>query len=302
MILGLIALTAKHALTGFGGAAGQHCCSIAKTLGISKILLHKYSSILSAYGMSLADRCVFKSQISYATHLSCSIYEKREPSAATLEEKSYSSLKDRVFKLRKTVEGELRDQGFEGKTAELETYLNLRLVLFYRRVSLALKEDSYDGTDTALMTLEPEEGDWSQFKSTFEASYKQEFGFVLKGREIIIDDIRYVLSLQWPISRSTHNCYRIRGIGKSLYDKGASPFEQADTLSFESLSAEYAEETVSVYFEEGGRTETPLFLLDNLKEGSEITGPALILQDTQTIVLDPAATAKILPRHVYITL
>ncbi|KAG9967527.1 hydantoinase B/oxoprolinase, partial [Aureobasidium melanogenum] len=47
--------TAAHHLACFGGAGGQHACSVAKVLGISRIIIHKYSSILSAYGMSLAD-------------------------------------------------------------------------------------------------------------------------------------------------------------------------------------------------------------------------------------------------------
>lgn len=46
----------KHILACFGGAGGQHACAIATTLGIKTILVHRYSSILSAYGMSLAER------------------------------------------------------------------------------------------------------------------------------------------------------------------------------------------------------------------------------------------------------
>lgn len=50
--------TAGHVLACFGGAGGQHACAIAATLGIRTILVHRYSSILSAYGMALAERCV----------------------------------------------------------------------------------------------------------------------------------------------------------------------------------------------------------------------------------------------------
>jgi 5-oxoprolinase (ATP-hydrolysing) len=45
----------NHILACFGGAGGQHAFAIAKALGISKILIHKHSSILSAYGLALAD-------------------------------------------------------------------------------------------------------------------------------------------------------------------------------------------------------------------------------------------------------
>ncbi len=40
----------------FGGAAGQHACALARSLGISRILVHRYSGILSAFGIGHADR------------------------------------------------------------------------------------------------------------------------------------------------------------------------------------------------------------------------------------------------------
>lgn len=45
-------------LASFGGAGGQHACEIASLLGIKTVLIHRYSSILSAYGLALADRYV----------------------------------------------------------------------------------------------------------------------------------------------------------------------------------------------------------------------------------------------------
>ncbi len=45
----------RHALICFGGAAGQHACSIARTLGMQRILVHPLASLLSAYGIASAD-------------------------------------------------------------------------------------------------------------------------------------------------------------------------------------------------------------------------------------------------------
>jgi 5-oxoprolinase (ATP-hydrolysing) len=47
--------TSLHRLATFGGAGGQHAVAIAQSLGIAQILVHRYSSVLSAYGMALAD-------------------------------------------------------------------------------------------------------------------------------------------------------------------------------------------------------------------------------------------------------
>lgn len=51
-----------HALACFGGAGPQHCCAIAKLLGMRKIVVHKYSGVLSAFGLSLADVVVEKQE------------------------------------------------------------------------------------------------------------------------------------------------------------------------------------------------------------------------------------------------
>ncbi len=45
-----------HILCSFGGAGGQHAVAVAARLGISKVLIHRYAGILSAYGMALARR------------------------------------------------------------------------------------------------------------------------------------------------------------------------------------------------------------------------------------------------------
>src|SRR5208282_1924914 len=39
----------------FGGAGGQHACLVADALGMTRVLIHPLSSLLSAYGMGLAD-------------------------------------------------------------------------------------------------------------------------------------------------------------------------------------------------------------------------------------------------------
>jgi hypothetical protein len=45
----------RYALNCFGGAGGQHACLVADALGMTKVLIHPLSSLLSAYGMGLAD-------------------------------------------------------------------------------------------------------------------------------------------------------------------------------------------------------------------------------------------------------
>ncbi len=50
----------RYVLCCFGGASAQVACLIADTLGMSKIFIHPYAGVLSAYGIGLADIRVTK--------------------------------------------------------------------------------------------------------------------------------------------------------------------------------------------------------------------------------------------------
>ena len=40
----------------FGGAAGQHACRVARAAGVRRVLIHPLASVLSAFGIGVADR------------------------------------------------------------------------------------------------------------------------------------------------------------------------------------------------------------------------------------------------------
>ncbi|KAH8170577.1 hydantoinase b/oxoprolinase domain-containing protein [Sarocladium implicatum] len=157
--------SSKHRLATFGGAGGQHAVAIAESLGIRQILVHRYSSVLSAYGMALADV----------------VDERQEPESMVWEPKSVDSLKERMEKLKNKSGASLQDQGFGGDEIVFEEYLNMR----------------YRGTESALMIVKPTEEeakefggkDW-QFGEAFVKQHRYEFGFTLDDRDIIVDDVR----------------------------------------------------------------------------------------------------------------
>jgi 5-oxoprolinase (ATP-hydrolysing) len=45
-----------YALVSFGGAGGQHACAVAERLGVGQVLVSPFASVLSAYGIGLAER------------------------------------------------------------------------------------------------------------------------------------------------------------------------------------------------------------------------------------------------------
>src|SRR5690242_10763773 len=117
--------TSKHRLATFGGAGGQHAVAIAESLGIKQILIHRYSSVLSAYGMALADV----------------VDERQEPDSTVWNDQGdvLDGLKRKMETLKEKSRQALRDQGFEDNEIVFEEYLNMR----------------YRGTESALMIIKP---------------------------------------------------------------------------------------------------------------------------------------------------
>jgi len=88
--------TSDHLLCCFGGASGQVGCSIARNLGINRVFIHKYASILSAYGMGLANV----------------VNEQQEPSLILFKEENFSAIDERIDYLKSESRKKLIAQGF----------------------------------------------------------------------------------------------------------------------------------------------------------------------------------------------
>lgn len=254
--------TSKHRLATFGGAGGQHAVAIAESLGISQILVHRYSSVLSAYGMALADV----------------VDERQEPESQVWVEEGEvkESLKKKINELKEKSKIALVEQGFGEKSIVYEDYLNMR----------------YRGTESALMIIKPDEvevkeefdGDEWAFGKAFVKQHQQEFGFTFPDRDIIVDDVR------------------VRGIGKSFQGLSKTVDKQLKEIKPQNVpsgSKEYG--SSKVYFD-GKRQDTPIYKLEDLAVGDKIQGPAVLADGTQTIVVTPGATALIIETHVVINI
>jgi 5-oxoprolinase (ATP-hydrolysing) len=250
--------TSKHRLATFGGAGGQHAVAIAENLGIKQILIHRYSSVLSAYGMSLADV----------------VDEKQEPESKVWSENAKVPLQKKMEDLRAASSAALKDQGFDDDSIVFEEYLNMR----------------YRGTESAIMIIKPAQdseehsgSDW-EFGKAFIEQHHQEFGFTLPDRDIIVDDVR------------------VRGIGKSFIGLEKSVDQQLQEIKPKDIQSQSRRYGISKVYFEGGRRDTPIFKLEDLEVGDRIHGPAVIADDTQTIVIPPGASGLIIETHVIINI
>ncbi|KAG7842730.1 hypothetical protein KL941_004760 [Ogataea angusta] len=234
-----------HSMASFGGAGGQHAASIAKILKIKKVLIHRHSSILSAYGIFLADV----------------VNEQQIPCAKVYSDFTRNELIREADKLKKKALMELEAQGVDPATVSSTVYLNM----------------GYKGSDTKIMVARPADDD---FLSVFYKTHEREFAFNDYDKPVLITDVRV---------RCTGNT--------SNESNERSPYKDYDSVEKVIVKSGVEEKTTAIVFDEGV-LDSKVYLLEKLAPGTVVAGPALILDETQTIVVTPDASATILPRHV----
>lgn len=82
----------RYALTGFGGAGGQHVCAVADALSIDTVLVPPLAGVLSAYGIGLADATTMREQ-SVEAELDESVRERVERLCAELADRTRDDLR-----------------------------------------------------------------------------------------------------------------------------------------------------------------------------------------------------------------
>jgi 5-oxoprolinase (ATP-hydrolysing) len=144
----------RYALNCFGGAGGQHACLVADALGMTEVLIHPFSSLLSAYGMGLAD-----------------IRATRQLAIEeTFGAKSLAALKREGARLGKDAKIEVAGQGVPAAKIKVIVRAHIR----------------YAGTDTPLIV---EAGTLAKMKSAFEKAHKARFGFIDRSKELVIEAV-----------------------------------------------------------------------------------------------------------------
>jgi 5-oxoprolinase (ATP-hydrolysing) len=157
----------RYALNCFGGAGGQHACLVADALGMTRVLIHPLSSLLSAYGMGLADiRSVRQQAI-------------EEP----LGDKALATVGKMARLLAKQAIAEVAGQGVAAAKIKLHVRAHIR----------------YAGTDTPLIvgagSFTARRGETAsldslaKMKSAFERAHKAQFGFVDRSKGLVIEAI-----------------------------------------------------------------------------------------------------------------
>jgi 5-oxoprolinase (ATP-hydrolysing) len=225
-----------HVLVGFGGAAGQHVCAIARRLEIRTILLHPFAGLLSAYGIGLAD-VTWDGQHDAGRRTLGAGRDLPAPVEALFVE------------LEARGRRALAEEGAALAGLRLERTLDLR----------------YRGSESALAIPAPAErpGRGDSWLEAFAAEHRRRFGYLRPEREVEVVTAR------------------VRAVAPTSAQDSAPEVTVGRPDSPRPIRRD------SVYFAEGGRLDTDIYRREDLRPGSELRGPALILEETGTVVLDP---------------
>ena len=223
----------RYLLNAFGGAGGQHACLVADALGMTQVLIHPLSGLLSAYGIGLAR-----------------VTESRQQGLETeFSDAALEGIEEVLGRLENEVATALSEQGVARGEAEMRRRLHLR----------------YAGTDTPLPVTW--EGDADAARKAFEAAHEAEFGFTDPDAALVVEAVE--------VEGEAH-----------AKDDDVEPNEALDSAGAE------AETTVPVF--SGGKWhDAAVIRRESLHAGSEFTGPALIIEKNQTVVVEPGWQGQI---------
>lgn len=144
----------QYVLCCFGAAGGQVACLIADTLGMSKIFLHPYAGVLSAYGMGLADIRAIR-----VTGVEKLLTPELIPELSQLMDSLASSARNTLY----------------NSTTQTNTQAGT-----VRKVNL-----KYDGTNSTLSI--DFNSDWVVMQQEFEAEHKSRYGFIQLQKCLIVE-------------------------------------------------------------------------------------------------------------------
>jgi 5-oxoprolinase (ATP-hydrolysing) len=225
-----------YVLNSFGGAGGQHACLVADALGITSVLIHPLSGVLSAFGMGLASLSATRTRTVLAR----------------LDDDGLAALAAIRAPLEAEVRAELLRQGIDAGAIAVSASAHLR----------------YAGTDSALpIPVASLRG----MRALFEIAHQKRFGFISPEKEIEIETVE-------------------------VEAKGGGAEVAAPNLADE-VTTQASPHADTPIFTAGCWHQAPIFSRGALAPGQTVAGPALIIEDHQTVVIEPGWNAQVTARN-----
>jgi 5-oxoprolinase (ATP-hydrolysing) len=151
----------RYALNCFGGAGGQHACLVADALGMTTVLLHPFSGLLSAYGMGLAE-----------------VRAGRQAALDLPLDEAEGPLRAAAQRLAQDCLNELAQQGLNPADAVVQVTAHLR----YAGSDSAFEIPAFRLRDGAVT-----DDAWPQMRAAFDAAHSQRFSFLDPDKPLVVE-------------------------------------------------------------------------------------------------------------------
>jgi len=151
----------RYALNCFGGAGGQHACLVADALGMTTVLIHPFSGLLSAYGMGLA-----------------SVKAGRQAALDLPLAEAGEAMRVLGDRLASDCLAELEGQGFATAGARVDVAAHIR----YAGSDTAFEVPAYALQDGATV-----QDHTATLRAAFEAAHQQRFSFLDPDKPLVVE-------------------------------------------------------------------------------------------------------------------
>jgi 5-oxoprolinase (ATP-hydrolysing) len=289
----------RYALNCFGGAGGQHACLVADALGMTTVLIHPFSSLLSAYGMGLADIRATRQQ--------------------AIEEPFGDGALASICALGNRLGDEARAEVASQGVAAADIAVHVRAHIRYSGTDTALEVPAFVLTSTRLWgeslpsgsdprvdarsasveglstsgpqsakaphpTPLPASGErepaaprdgaapsLAAMQTAFEAAHKARFGFVDESKQLVIEAVS------------------VEAVGG-----GAKFTEPVLAMTRAPLPAPAR---ATRFFSNGAWHDAAIHTRDQLAPGHKVNGPAILIEPHQTVVVEPGWQAELTAKN-----
>jgi 5-oxoprolinase (ATP-hydrolysing) len=275
----------RYALNCFGGAGGQHACLVADALGMTKVLMHPFSSLLSAYGMGLASIRATRQQAIEEPFAEAVLASIAEVGGRLVEEARNEVIGQGVpaSEITVHVRAHIRYAGTDtplvveayslssppparGRSASDEVA---------SRVGVGAMKDPHPTASAGASAVDlPLSGggiNLGSMKSAFETAHKARFGFVDEDKALVVEAVS------------------VEAIGG-----GRTFAEPVHDLTLASLPAPVKHVR---FYANGAWHDARVFQRDTLAPGHAIDGPAIVIEPHQTIVIETGWRATITAKN-----
>ncbi|HET9108663.1 MAG TPA: hydantoinase B/oxoprolinase family protein [Steroidobacteraceae bacterium] len=151
---------AEFTLFCFGGAAGQHACRVASAAGMRRVLVHPLASVMSAFGIGVADRLAVP----------------RSSLRLPLTDEALATARERLGELERAAREQLSPFGVESQAVGIARLLEVR---------------AGDSETTLSLPV----GSREEVLAAFHAAHLKRFGFEARAVDAVIEAVRVEMRL-----------------------------------------------------------------------------------------------------------